>query len=290
MAKKKPAPIESRVVYFAGAGMNKLLQRIVTAAVLLVVLLIVFFRLPQPAAIGVLGAFFAIGAWEWSAFLPLERLAARALYTILLLALMALFSWVFPAHIPLLSLLWVSMLWWGAAFIWLLRFPTKIGPLVGAACGVLVIVPAWVALITLLTVSGRGAEYVLFVLMIVWAADIGAYFVGRRFGRTKLAPQVSPGKTWEGLGGGVVGAIGVGVGGWWWFEWSLWFLLPLVVSVMAISVVGDLTVSMFKRNAGLKDSGNLFPGHGGVLDRVDSVTAAVPLFALEVTWIGLFNQ
>lgn len=267
--------------------MNKLLQRIVTAAILLIVLLIVFFQLPQPAAAGVLGLFVAVAAWEWSAFLSLERLAGRAAYALFLLVLMAASLWVFPAYIALSPLLWVSLAWWAMAFLWLLRFPTPIGPVLGAVCGVLVILPAWVAMVTLLSIPERGPEYVLFVLMIVWAADIGAYFVGRRVGRTKLAPKVSPGKTWEGFGGGVVGAIGVALCGSWWFGWSLWFLVPLAVSVTAISVIGDLTVSMFKRNAGLKDSGNLFPGHGGVLDRVDSVTAAVPLFALEVSWIGL---
>lgn len=267
--------------------MNKLLQRVVTAVVLLVVLLIVFFRLPQPAAIGVLGAFVAVAAWEWSAFLPLERLIARAAYTLLLLALLAGSLWVFPGRVSLQPLLWVSLAWWGVAFICVLRFPMKIAPAVGAVCGMLVVVPAWVALAALLAVPGRGPEYVLFVLMIVWAADIGAYFVGRRLGRTKLAPKVSPGKTWEGLGGGLIGAVGVASCGSWWFDWSPWFLVPLAISVTAISVVGDLTVSMFKRNVGLKDSGNLFPGHGGVLDRVDSVMAAVPLFTLEVTWIGL---
>lgn len=267
--------------------MNKLLQRIVTAVVLLVVLLIVFFRLPQSAAVGVLGAFVAIGAWEWSAFLPLKRFIPRASYTLMVLVLLVASLWVFPARVSLLPLLWVALIWWGIAFFCVLRFPLKFGRVVGAVCGVLVIVPAWVAIITLLAESERGSEYVLFVLMIVWAADIGAYFVGRSLGRTKLAPQVSPGKTWEGLGGGVVGATCVALCGSWWFGWSPLFLIPMAVSVTAISVVGDLTVSMFKRNVGLKDSGNLFPGHGGVLDRVDSVMAAVPLFALEVTWIGL---
>ncbi len=270
--------------------MNMLLQRIVTGVILLAVLLIVFFRLPQPAAVGVLGAFVVVAAWEWSAFLPLERFVARAAYALLVLGLLVLSLWAIPARLSLLPLLWISLLWWVVAFSWVLRFPKKISPVSGAVCGVLVIVPAWVALITLLGLPGRGAEYVLFVLMIVWAADIGAYFVGRRLGRTKLAPRVSPGKTWEGLVGGIIGSVIIALCGAWWFDWSAWFLVPLAVSIAAISVVGDLTVSMFKRNVGLKDSGNLFPGHGGVLDRVDSVTAAVPLFALEMTWIGLFGQ
>jgi len=271
----------------AEIGMNKLFKRVVTAAVLLVVLLVVFFRLPAPAAIGVLGVFVTVAAWEWSAFLPLERLPGRLAYVFLLLVLMAGSMWLFPGRAALEPLLWLSLLWWGIAFVWILRYPTGIGPVVGAVCGVLVLLPAWAALVTLFEMPGRGPEYVLFVLMIVWAADVGAYFVGRRLGHTKLAPRVSPGKTWEGFCGGLIAAVATSLCGSVWFGWSPWFLLPLAISVTAISVVGDLTVSMFKRNAGLKDSGNLFPGHGGVLDRIDSVTAAVPLFALEMTRIGL---
>ncbi|MDP7297632.1 MAG: phosphatidate cytidylyltransferase, partial [Gammaproteobacteria bacterium] len=184
--------------------MNKLLQRVVTAVVLLPVLLIIFFALPLSAAIAVLGVFIAAGAWEWSAFLPLKRFSARAAYTGLLLVLMAASLWLFSDRAALQPLLWLSVLWWAVAFICLLRFPIKISPAFGAVCGVLVVIPAWVALAALLSVPGRGPEYVWFVLMIVWAADIGAYFVGSYLGRTKLLPKVSPGKTWEGLGGGII--------------------------------------------------------------------------------------
>ncbi|MDP6675269.1 MAG: hypothetical protein QGH93_10555, partial [Gammaproteobacteria bacterium] len=146
--------------------MNKLLQRVVTAVVLLPILLIVFFRLPLSAAIGVLGAFIAIGAWEWSAFLPLERFVARAAYTGLLLVLMVASLWLFSDQASLQPLLWLSLLWWVVAFIRLLRFPTKIGPVNGAISGMLVIIPAWVALVALLSVPERGPEYVWFLLMI----------------------------------------------------------------------------------------------------------------------------
>lgn len=267
--------------------MNKLLQRIITAVVLLAVLLFVFFRLPYTAAIGVLGFFVTMAAWEWSAFLLLRGFFPRIAYTLLVLALMLVALQMLSTGPAFTALLWVGLAWWICAFAWVLRYPTAIMPSIGALCGVLVIVPAWVALAALLSLPDRGGEYALFVLTIVWAADIGAYFIGRRFGRIKLAPRVSPGKTWEGLGGGIAGAAVIGAAGAWWFGLSLWFCVPMAISVAAISVVGDLTVSMFKRNAGLKDSGNLFPGHGGVLDRFDSVTAAVPLFALEFGWTGL---
>jgi len=129
---------------------------------------------------------------------------------------------------------------------------------------------------------------ILAVMVLVWGADIGAYFFGRRFGRRKLAPQVSPGKSWEGVFGGlfvtlVLCAV-VGV----YRDWSISHLLLALLGtalVVMISVVGDLTESMFKRQAGIKDSSNLLPGHGGVLDRIDSLTAAIPVFA-ALLWLS----
>ena len=125
----------------------------------------------------------------------------------------------------------------------------------------------------------------LFLLLLVWAADIGAFFAGRSFGRLKLAPQVSPAKTWEGVLGGLGAAALVAAAGAWWFDLPRVAFLSLCLAVALISVVGDLTESMFKRYAGLKDSGSVFPGHGGVLDRIDSVTAAAPLFLLGLRWM-----
>lgn len=270
--------------------MNKLMQRIVTAVVLLAVLLIVFFILPRPAAIGGLAAFILIAGWEWSGFLALGKFSLRGAYVLFVAACMALSAWVFPERVALQPLMYASLVWWVCAFVLVLRYPIPIRRDLGAICGVLVIIPAWVALVTLLETGDDGPKYVLLVLSVVWAADIGAYFVGRRFGRTKLAPIVSPGKTWEGVIGGMFAAACAGIAGAWWLGLSMAYFVPVALSIAAISVVGDLTVSMFKRNARLKDSGNLFPGHGGVLDRVDSVTAAAPLFALQATWIGLIGN
>ena len=125
----------------------------------------------------------------------------------------------------------------------------------------------------------------LFVLAVVWAADCGAYFAGKSFGKVKLAPKISPGKTWEGAIGGLVAvAILISVEGYF-LQFEIATLLSLCLAVAIISVVGDLTVSIFKRRAGLKDSGTLFPGHGGFLDRADSLTAAAPLFAMGLGWL-----
>jgi phosphatidate cytidylyltransferase len=123
---------------------------------------------------------------------------------------------------------------------------------------------------------------ILAVMVLVWGADIGAYFSGRRFGKRKLAPQVSPGKSWEGVFGGLLTTLLICVGVGIYREWSFFSMLLGMfgtVAVVMISVVGDLTESMFKRQSGVKDSSNLLPGHGGVLDRIDSLTAAIPVFA-----------
>ncbi len=135
--------------------------------------------------------------------------------------------------------------------------------------------------------DGIGRELVVFVLLLAWAADIGAYFAGRQFGRLRLAPVVSPNKTWEGVLGGLVAGFIVALAGLAWFDLPAEAFLPLCVAGVLVSVIGDLLESMFKRQQGLKDSGSLLPGHGGMLDRIDSLTSSVPLLALGFAWLGL---
>ena len=159
-----------------------------------------------------------------------------------------------------------------------------------ALLGVLVLVPGWMSSVYLLSYP-QGGLLMITLVLVVAAADIGAYFSGKRFGRHKLAPDVSPAKTWEGFWGGVAACAVLAL--------VLWFLLPgraahiglasmiaiVVISGLA-SVVGDLTVSMVKRESGVKDTGSLLPGHGGVLDRLDSLCAAAPVFALGLLSVG----
>ena len=147
--------------------------------------------------------------------------------------------------------------------------------------------PAWLALVRLRFDLPRGAEWMIFALLLVFAADIGAFFAGRRFGRLRLAPAVSPGKTWEGVLGGAAASALVGIAGSEWFGVPLYAFLPLCLAAVAFSVVGDLTESLLKRFAGVKDSGTLFPGHGGVMDRIDSVTGAAPVLLFGLTVLGV---
>jgi phosphatidate cytidylyltransferase len=164
--------------------------------------------------------------------------------------------------------------------------PRLVSSSAAAIAGILALVPAWLALAKMRGDSQVGAEWVLFTLVLVQVADIGAFFVGRRFGRHRLAPNVSPGKTWEGVIGGLIASALVAVFGSIRFGIPLLQFLPLCLAAVAFSIVGDLTESLLKRFAGLKDSGRLFPGHGGVMDRIDSVTAAAPVLLFGLQFIG----
>ena len=256
--------------------------RLITSIISLVVLGAVLFIVPAVVAKLVITAVILVGAWEWSGFLGLAGHAARFTFVAVIAALMAAMVFVVPEMSD--KLLQLACVWWFVAFIWTFSFPTPIPAAVRWLCGVLVLVPLFVALLIL---YGLAPQYLLFALLIVWAADMGAYFAGKQFGRVKLAPSISPGKTWEGVFGGLIMVVILSLVWAHYADRQVAVLLPFCLAVGAVSVVGDLTVSMFKRTAGVKDSGKMFPGHGGVLDRVDSVAAAAPLFALGLTWLGL---
>jgi phosphatidate cytidylyltransferase len=276
-----PAPASTR------PPPSPLRQRVVTAVLLICGLLLFLFLLPPAVSALALALVLLGGAWEWGGFLgQAPRAAARVFYAAAIALLMAL-GWWATELAPALqrATLWVAAAWWAVALVWLVRFPTPISRAVIVGCGALVLVPAWLALARLLF-AANGAQWLLFVFVLVWAADIGAFFAGRAFGRVRLAPRVSPGKTWEGVLGGLAAAAAVAVAGAVWFAVPALPFVALCLAVALISIVGDLTVSMFKRHAGLKDSSGLLPGHGGILDRIDSMTAAAPLFALGLAWVA----
>jgi phosphatidate cytidylyltransferase len=256
--------------------------RIITAVISLVILMAVLFVVPAVVAEIVISLVVLVGAWEWSGLLGIKSNGGRYLYVAIIAALMAVTVSIFDVYTY--QILQVAVLWWSVAFIWTFFFPTPIPAAIRWICGALVLVPLYVALLALYKLSPQN---LLFSLIIVWAADMGAYFAGKQFGRVKLAPAISPGKTWEGVFGGIALVAALSLA---WAHFAalpVAVVLPFCLAVGALSVIGDLTVSMFKRTAGVKDSGSLFPGHGGALDRVDSVAAAAPLFALGLNWLNL---
>ncbi|MDP3294537.1 MAG: phosphatidate cytidylyltransferase [Nevskia sp.] len=268
-------------------------QRVITALILVPLILgpIIFF--PTYWLYLFLSAVGLLAAWEWTALMGLIQPASRAAY-LLLVALALALAW-FMGTITLG--VWVAMfgaIWWGNALSMIAGYPVNFrlkppGTAMMAIYGLLMIVPAVFGL-AMLHSGGNGVLRMFFLFGLVWMADIGAYFAGRKFGKRKLAPEVSPGKTLEGAIGGFIGALlVVGTAPWVFgfgrFDW--WKLLLLCVAVIGVSIIGDLTESLFKRHRGVKDSGTILPGHGGILDRVDSLLAAAPVLALGLALLGI---
>lgn len=260
-------------------------QRVLTAILLVAALLTVLFALPEDVGVVLFGILMLIGAWEWSALAGIHAPAARAAYTFGLAVLIGFLAWSVPTGRMPELLVWPQLVLWAGACVLLTRFPVPIPPAVAAPAGLVVLSLAWLGLAYVLKANTLGPAWVLFLFLIVACADVGAFVAGKLFGRVKLAPRVSPGKTWEGLVGGLSAVTAGSAAGAWWFGVPALWLVPLALAVAGLSVVGDLSVSMLKRNSGLKDSGNLFPGHGGVLDRIDSLLAAIPLFVLGLKWL-----
>ncbi|HCE40995.1 MAG: phosphatidate cytidylyltransferase [Alcanivorax sp.] len=265
--------------------------RVITALVLLPVVLGAVFGLGRTPFALVAGAFFLVGGWEWSAMIGRWSLALRLLWCVLLAALMVAAESLRPAWV-----LTVLPLWWLLALVAVLGYPGNarywFRPALMAPVGWLLLVPSWMAVVELqdhgaLGLAGPWA--LLFILVWVWAADTGAYFAGRALGRHKLAPLVSPGKTVEGLIGGALLALAVVAAVFYtgWLDASLPALMVVALLTVLASVLGDLFESMVKRERGIKDSGTVLPGHGGMLDRIDSVTAALPVAMAGLTWFAL---
>lgn len=258
-------------------------QRVITALWLLPLALVGFFGLTGWSFSLFTGLIIVLGAWEWARLAGFEAQAQRTVFAAVTgVAYLGLIC--VPAVFPVVLML--AFAWWCVAVYMVISYPDSVrlwGGCVGKlVIGWLVLLPAGVGLVTLKGLP-NGNALILIVMLLVWAADIGAYFSGKAFGKRKLAPNVSPGKSWAGLYGGVGASFLVALGAALYlslpFEKLVIFVLACVVIVL-FSVIGDLTESMFKRQAGVKDSSNLLPGHGGVLDRIDSLAAAVPLFAL----------
>lgn len=265
-------------------------QRVITALLLAPLVLGAILFLPTSYLMPLVAAALLGGLWEWTRLIGIHSPVAR---TLILLAHAALMAWLAWRGGPLFELVALAgVAWWLLALVWL-RFPAfgkrddSANRALKLGVGALLVIPTWCAFALL---HADAAAWALYGLMLVWAADTFAYFSGRRFGGAKLAPSISPGKTWAGFWGGLFGVVvlalamspvlGVGLA-----------QLPVFIAISLIaglaSVLGDLFESLIKRQAGAKDSGALLPGHGGVLDRIDSILAALPVFVICKAWFGL---
>ncbi len=260
--------------------------RILTAAILVPLVVAGVLYASSEALAAAFGLFVVLGGREMARLCGLPSPAAQWVYALLLgLLLAALYRWADAALTERLQVL--AGLFWLMATLALFNIRRPLPRVSGlrpamAALGLAQLAVAWLSVMDLHAHGSRGPALLLFLLVLIWTADSAAYFAGRAFGRHKLSPQVSPGKTWEGAAGGLLGALACGLA----FHRlqlaavPLPALLGLCLLTAAVSIGGDLWESLLKRQAGLKDSGTLLPGHGGVLDRIDSLIAAAPVFAL----------
>ena len=257
-------------------------QRLLTALVLVPLVLLAIYFANGWLLGSVVLLLVVIGGWEWLQLIPINSLIIKLIFMIFLLCAVGLsVHWL---HCWLIC----GLVLWGLILVALLTFPASQAVwghrvLVGGAC--LLLLPLFASTLVAIYQQAQGKQLVVYLLFLVWAADTGAYLAGKRWGRHKLIPAVSPGKTIEGTLGGMLLALLVAYLGTYYFNPHsavIWY--AIAGGIALISIVGDLFISMLKRRSKLKDTGSIFPGHGGVLDRIDSLIAAMPLFY----YCGLF--
>lgn len=268
-----------------------LIQRLITACILIPLVLFILFYLP-PWAFTLLISIVTIGAlWEWTNLMQIQRIMYRLLY--LLFAFLIFFD--AAIFIPLNIIFIVGFVFWLFALLLVLRYPNGSSwwgksVIWRGLMGIFVLFPCWTAL-NYLCYQNDGVYILLYLFVLIWGADSAAYFIGKQWGKTKLAPNVSPGKSWQGFIAAMLFTLLFATVGQWLADkplnlWGWGILISLFTTLF--SIVGDLFESMLKRQAGLKDSGSLLPGHGGILDRIDSLTAGAPIFALGPILLGMY--
>jgi phosphatidate cytidylyltransferase len=271
-------------------------QRLLTALILIPIFILLLLKLSPMGFIYLITFFVMLAAWEWSALMGIKPILLRLCYPVFVFGILNV-TWFVNSEMTLLF----ALMWWSMALALVLLYPTGgsvwgKGFVLRGLMGLCVLVPAWRALIYLridLLGVDRGPYILLYLFALIWGADSAAYFAGKKWGKNKLASQVSPGKTLQGLAGALVITVLLSAGLRWMYPKPYpdeLIVIALGVVTILFSVLGDLFESMLKRNAGMKDSGSLFPGHGGLLDRIDSLTAAAPIFALgSILMLKIFH-
>ncbi len=268
-------------------------QRLLTAAVLIPLVVFSILYLPTSIVQWLLAGIVILAALEWFTIIGFKS-GPKTLFALLVLTLITMLMYVVPSMFLLLFAVFI----WAIILVVVKRYahtslPSEyrkalIQPVIALVLASLMLALFWHSAV-LLHATTDGPKHFLYILVLVWLADTGGYFAGKRWGKTKLAKAISPNKTWEGVAGAIVLGITWSFIGYS-FEISgtigllAWLLLSLVA--LLISVVGDLFESLFKRAHHVKDSGNLLPGHGGILDRIDSLLAAVPVYTAGIFWLG----
>ncbi len=258
--------------------------RVLTALALIPLVVLAVLYLPPAYFAALLGVVTLLGAWEWGKMAFPQSVFVQRGFMVLLALLMVL-GWLSLSDTLVISVSIVAGIWW----LWVIRKiflfdnDALLSPVAWTVCGLMVLLPFWLAMVAIRDLF-FVPETLMFLLLMVWIADSGAYFVGRWKGKTKLAPRVSPGKSWEGALGGMVSCL-LFAAIYTLFSnlfesLALWQLLVISSVLVVGSVFGDLAESLFKRISNIKDSGQLLPGHGGILDRIDSLTLGAPLFLL----------
>jgi len=259
-------------------------QRLLTGLILIAAVLLAIFYLPVSIFITMISAIFLFAAWEWGGIVGFSSKTIKTVYALCFFPLFYV-VWSLPVMIVLI----VTSIFWLIAIFFVVFYPRSENwglncPCFSLLVGMFVLLPCWLA-INQIRLLPQGSILLLTLLLLVWAADTGAYFSGKFLGKHKLSPSVSPKKTWEGLWGGVILALIIAILMGWVLNINVWVFLVIALMTTLFSTVGDLLESVFKRHSGLKDSGHYLPGHGGILDRMDSLTAAAPIFLLG--WICL---
>jgi len=269
-------------------------QRLITALVLIPLFVGAVLLLPAELFVGLISIITLAAAWEWSQLAGISRPASKTLY-LLSFILGMLVLWVFLENPAVqYAVLSITFGWWLYCLAQIVAGRADIhgqglGGVQPAVMGLLALLPTWFAISVLKNDQTYSNQYVLFLFLLIWVADIAAYAAGRTWGSRKLSSRLSPGKTWEGVFGAVVATLTFAAIGAVYFEYQgykilLFILLCLVCLVL--SITGDLTESILKRQKGVKDSGRILPGHGGVLDRIDSLTASSSSYVLGILLLG----